>query len=228
MMFKSSTSVICVLGLLWVNDYSNAQTQSLPPIFQIPMDCNFTIEIMFLQDFSDSSAEERQVLRPQLEGVLEGIANTFLNSRTGVASFVDKPIEPLGFGYQGPWYEGDWCLDVASDLTFEGTPADKMELIINSPPGGGNDFAENQLGALHDLAKSDALAKWSTADINEYGQRVRRVIVLSTDSAYHIAGDGNAADADIVPNDGGPETNCTHEDYPTVGSKLRSSLKWLH
>eukprot|EP01071_Lankesteria_metandrocarpae_P011568 Lankesteria_metandrocarpae@DN5453_c0_g1_i1.p1 len=207
MMFKSSTSVICVLGLLWVNDYSNAQTQSLPPIFQIPMDCNFTIEIMFLQDFSDSSAEERQVLRPQLEGVLEGIANTFLNSRTGVASFVDKPIEPLGFGYQGPWYEGDWCLDVASDLTFEGTPAEQVELIINSPPGGGNDFAENQLGALHDLAKSDALAKWSNADINEYGQRVRRVIVLSTDSAYHIAGDGHAADADIVPNDGGPETN---------------------
>eukprot|EP00382_Lankesteria_abbotti_P001767 CAMPEP_0113854268 /NCGR_PEP_ID=MMETSP0372-20130328/7181_1 /TAXON_ID=340204 /ORGANISM="Lankesteria abbotti" /LENGTH=489 /DNA_ID=CAMNT_0000827329 /DNA_START=621 /DNA_END=2087 /DNA_ORIENTATION=- /assembly_acc=CAM_ASM_000359 len=151
----------------------------------------------------------------QLLGLLNEIDANYPESRHSFATFVDKPLLNFGYPYQGSWYQGDWCLNVTTTLAFEGSNDDAVDILVSGGPGGGNDWAENQLGAMHDVAKGN-LVEWSDADVTPAGRSIKRLLVVSTDSNYHIAGDGKESKHELVPNDGDEHTVCDKEDYPTI------------
>eukprot|EP01071_Lankesteria_metandrocarpae_P004722 Lankesteria_metandrocarpae@DN3672_c0_g1_i1.p1 len=185
--------------------------------------CNFVVEVFHLQDFSASFYDDLGELEQHLPIFLSDLNTTFPGSLYGVGTFVDKPIPPFGQPYEGPWFEGDWCLNVTSPVSST-DPQIITDILISGVVGAGFDDPENQIGALHDIALNAELVGWTDRVVNENGYPVMRVISLSTDASYHVGGEGVSTLPNLMrPNDGDKVTDCSTEDYPFV-DQVRTAL----
>ncbi|MBS0126730.1 Ig-like domain-containing protein [Thetidibacter halocola] len=164
------------------------------------------IDLIFLQDLSGSFSDDLPILKAQIPNLIAAIEGSNPDADFGVASFIDKPTG--GFGGTTD-YVYQTHLAVSTD---NAAVIAAMNALSNRS---GADAPEAQLEGLLQTALR----------IAELGYRAdaTRVVMLSTDSTYHVAGDfasvvANNLDAIL---DGTPPG--TGEDYPTIDG-LRAAL----
>ncbi|XHR80253.1 MAG: VWA domain-containing protein [Gloeotrichia echinulata GP01] len=164
-----------------------------------------TTDIVFLQDLTGSYFDDLPRLKTLLPAVVNRLTNPNLslifgsNLQFGLRSFKDKPVSPFG-GF------GDYVYKKEVSLT---TNAALVKTAVNGfSASGGGDLPESQLEALLQAALDSTI-----------GYRVgsKRIVVLATDAAYHVAGDGLtlAPGTITVPNNGDGIISA-NEDYPGI------------
>ena len=155
-----------------------------------------TIDFVFLQDLSGSYADDLPILKAQIANVIATVEDIDPNADFAVASFIDKPTGPFGATTD---YVYQTHLALSSDNAA--VIAAVNALVTRS----GADLPEAQLEALMQVALR----------IDEVGFRpdTKRIVMLSTDSAFHQAGDhaAPANNGDTVLDGGG-----LGEDYPSI------------
>ena len=166
------------------------------------------IDLVLLQDLSGSFGDDVATVQGLVPDLVSGVLAIQSDSEFGVASFVDKPVDPFGAEYTGDYvYQTELALTHDADA-FQ-TAVDN--LIVRY----GTDYYESQIEALMQVGLRPT----------ELGFRVGsfHAVVLATDAPYHQAGDYGSAPAnngDAVL-DGTPAG--TGEDYPDVG-QVRDAL----
>ncbi|MEH1815998.1 MAG: hypothetical protein V7K26_19440 [Nostoc sp.] len=171
-------------------------------------------DIVLLQDLTSSSDENLIQLKTVLPATVNRLTNPKLakifgdDLKFGIASFKDKPILPFG-GYADYVYQPEVAL--TNNVT---TVKDK---IFDFQAFGGNDGSESQLDALLFAALDSG---------GSLGYRVGsfRVVIVATDSIYHVAGDRAAAiPSDTIANNGDGIADA-YEDYPEIG-QVKTALE---
>jgi Ca2+-binding RTX toxin-like protein len=166
-------------------------------------------ELLFLQDLSGSYWDDLPVVRKLLPSIIAEVNSLQPNTPIGISSFIDKPIAPFGI-YPDYVYKTDQSLTTNAAVI--------QTVYDNLVIGSGYDAPESQLEALLQVALRPSEIGFSAGS--------KRVVILFTDAAYHIAGDGAAAGITIPNNldailDGSPAG--TGEDYPGLVA-LRQQL----
>ncbi|MDZ8259175.1 hypothetical protein [Nostoc sp. ChiQUE01b] len=171
-------------------------------------------DIVLLQDLTSSSNEDLVQLKTVLPATVNRLTNPTLASifgddlKFGIASFKDKPIPPFG-GYADYVYQAEVAL--TNNVT---TVKDK---IFDFEAFGGNDGSESQLDALLYAALDSG---------GSLGYRVGsfRVVIIATDSIYHVAGDRAAVSpSDTIANNGDGIVDA-YEDYPEI-EQVKTALE---
>ncbi|MDZ7994851.1 MAG: hypothetical protein RM022_001745 [Nostoc sp. EfeVER01] len=173
---------------------------------------NLVSDIVLLQDLTSSSNEGVVQLKAVLPATVNRLTNPKLakifgnDLKFGIASFKDKPLVPFG-GYADYVYQPEVAL--TNNVT---TIKDK---IFGFEAFGGNDGPESQLFAL----------LFAALDNGSLGFRVGsfRVVIIATDSIYHVAGDRAAVRSDSIGNNGDAIADA-FEDYPLVG-QVKTALE---
>eukprot|EP01069_Polyplicarium_translucidae_P010490 Polyplicarium_translucidae@DN3381_c1_g2_i3.p1 len=169
-------------------------------------DCPYALDVVFVQDLSYSYNNDLPNLKALLPLFKDQLDSDHPESKIALVSFVDHPIAPLG------WAGFDHCVNIAKPLTDNSA---EITLALNSyTAGGGYDWQEAQLQAVHHALRNDAVGWRPVGSVTSSGDPIHRVIVLVTDSIPHLAGDGAAEG--LVPNDGDAVLDCGVEDYPTL------------
>jgi len=166
------------------------------------------LDIVLLQDLSGSFSDDLAVVSGLVPDVAAAISALQPDAQFGVASFVDKAIGGFGGGLD---YVYRTDLALTNDTVALQNAVDGLSVL------GGGDLPESQIEALMQLAlRADAIG---------YRANAFKVVVLSTDAVFHVAGDG--AGLGLVPNDGDDDLEGTppgtEEDYPTV-EQVRNAL----
>ncbi|MBK1991005.1 hypothetical protein A0J48_026475, partial [Sphaerospermopsis aphanizomenoides BCCUSP55] len=170
-----------------------------------------SFDLVLLQDLSGSFSDDIATVQTLVPSLITGVNSLQPNTPIGISSFIDKPISPFG----GSSFT-DYVYQTHQALT---TDSSLIQTIYNGLNiGDGNDFPEAQLEALLQVAVRPTEIGFRTG--------TKRVVVLFTDAAYHVAGDGAAAGITTPNNldailDGTPAG--TGEDYPGISS-LKQSL----
>ena len=166
-------------------------------------------ELLFLQDLSGSFGDDITIVQNLIPAIIADVNSLQPNTSIGVSSFIDKPITPFG-------YLPDYVYKTDQSLT---TDASLIQTVYNNLAiGNGGDGPESQLEALLQVALRPAEIGFSLGS--------KRVVILFTDAAAHLAGDGAAAGITLPNNldailDGTPPG--TGEDYPGIAA-LRQKL----
>lgn len=168
------------------------------------------VDLMILQDLSGSFGDDVATVQGLVPSLVSGIQSVQPDALFGVSSFVDKPMSP--FGDNG---SGDYVFQINQVLTSNAT--DFQNAINNLIVRYGGDGPEAQIESLMQLGLHTADAGFRIGSF--------KAVVLTTDAAYHQAGDGTPYG--LVPNDGdgvieGSPAG-TYEDYPDV-TQLRNAL----
>ncbi|MCC5600248.1 hypothetical protein [Nostoc favosum] len=171
-------------------------------------------DIVFVQDLTGSFGDDLPNQQVLLPAVVNRLSNPILETifgadlKLGLASFKDKPISPLGS-------PGDYVYRPELALTNNVTA---VKTIINGfSASGGNDEKESQLDAL-------LYAALDSGGSLSYRVGSFRVVILSTDAPYHVAGDRAAVSpSTTIPNNGDSVINPV-EDYATI-SQVKTALE---
>lgn len=163
------------------------------------MSTSFTcpsIDFVFLQDLSGSFADDLPILKSQIANVIATVEDIDQNADFAVASFIDKPNGVFGAA-------GEYVYQTHLGLSSDN---DAVIAAVNGlSTRSGLDVKEAQLEALMQVALRE----------DEIGFRAdtKRIVMLSTDSAFHQAGDhtapANNGDAIL-------DGNGVGEDYPSI------------
>jgi Ca2+-binding RTX toxin-like protein len=171
------------------------------------------LDVVLLQDLSGSFNDDLPIIEEIIPEVFGSVQETSPNSQFGIASFVDKPINPFGRDFAGDYvYQTDQVLT---------TDTNQLSSIISSLDirnGGNFDASEAQLEGLLQIAnRTDELG---------FRDNSRQIVVLSTDAPFHVAGDGVEAGI-TTPNNGDAvldgDPAGTGEDYPSI-EQVRNAL----
>ncbi len=166
------------------------------------------LDVVLLQDLSGSFSDDLAVVSGLVPDVVSAISAIQPDAQFGVASFVDKATSPFGGGSD---YVYRTDLELTDDTVALQNAIDGLDVL------GGGDLPESQIEALMQLALRS----------EEVGYRADafKVVVLTTDAEFHVAGDGAAVG--LRPNDGDDDIEGTppgtEEDYPTV-EQVKSAL----
>lgn len=168
------------------------------------------LDLFLLEDLSGSFGDDLPVIKTLVPNLVSAITGVVSDTLFGVGSFVDKPISPFGSAFSGDYvYRTDLALTANTGL---------LQTTLNGLTiKGGNDEPESQLEALLQTAVR------ATSEVG-FRNDAFKVVVLSTDATYHLAGDF----ASVPPNngdailDGSPEG--TGEDYPSI-AQLKNALQ---
>jgi len=175
---------------------------------------NFPVDLYYLTDVSRSIKKESIKSLGQL--LADEISNLTSRFRLGLGVFVDKPVAPYmdtnpvmlatpdsrnpnsipTFGYRNV-------------LPLNKNASDFQEAIEKLQSSGNVDNPEGGLDALVQVAVCEKEIGWKNKE------DARRVVVLTTDGAYHFAGDGLLGGV-VVPNDG----LCHTKDREYTASKM--------
>lgn len=162
------------------------------------------LDVQFLQDLSGSFNDDITNVRALVPQIVDALQAVQPNVGFGLSSFVDKPVSPFGS-------TGDYVYNLNLGITTNETDLANAYNAATIAVGG--DAPESQIEALMHLALTPG----------EVGFRVgtARFVVLFTDAAFHVAGDG-AAGGITTPNDG--DAVLEVEDYPEI-AQLKAALE---
>lgn len=159
----------------------------------------YPIDLVLLQDLSGSFSEDLVTIRGLVPSLVSSVRAIQPDTKFGVASFVDKPLDPFGS-------TGDHIYRI--DLPLTTSEASLQETINGLVTYNGGDGPESQLEALQQIAL--------TKDGLGYRPEAVNLVVLFTDYTYHKAGDniyGTVNNNDTITS--------VMEDYPSVVSVRR-------
>lgn len=167
------------------------------------------LDLVLLQDLSGSFGDDLPVVEALFPDLVDSVRATRPDSQFAVTSYIDKPITPFG-------NDSDFVYSTDQPLTADESVV--QEALANLVLGSGGDLPESQIEALLQVAVRET----------EVGFRPdsQRVVLLTTDAPFHVAGDGAAAGIDTPNNgdavlDGDPPG--TGEDFPSI-PQLRDAL----
>lgn len=130
----------------------------------------YPLEVVIVQDLSDSFGDDFQVMKEtELPAMYKELTESHPGSAFGAVSFVDKPISPFGWPL-------DWCWK--NEAAIGADLAALQSVYGTYETGGGQDFPENQAGAILSTAQAKKL-NWGSVDDSV------RLVVLSTDAPAH-------------------------------------------
>lgn len=156
-----------------------------------------TIDFVFLQDLSGSYTDDLPILKAQIANVIATVEDIDPYADFAVASFIDKPNGTFGAS-------GDYVYQ--THLSVSSDNAAVIASINAMTTRSGADVQEAQLEALMQVAvRQDEIG---------YRPDTMRIVMLSTDSAFHQAGDFGG-----VPANNGDailDGNGLGEDYPSI------------
>lgn len=168
---------------------------------------DYPLDVYYLMDISYTMESRVGDLKRQAEKIYKDLSAYTNNVRLGIGSFVEKP----GFPYVDPIGHTSHAFRNHMPLT------DDMKLFISTIDkikfGSNYDNREAGLDGLMQAMTCREEIKWR--------DNARRIIILSTDSPYHSAGDGKIVGA-IKPHDmqchlkDNMYTEALTLDYPSV------------
>lgn len=154
---------------------------------------NYPIDLLLLQDLSGSFADDIATIKTLVPSLVDGVRNIQIDTMFGVASFVDKPIDPFGSS-------GDYIYRLELPMT---SSQDALQTTINNLTVlNGNDEPESQLEALQQVALNRGAIGFRDNAVN--------IVVLFTDATYHDSssypsGSTNNNDTIIGPSENYPD-----------------------
>ncbi|MDY6782865.1 MAG: DUF642 domain-containing protein [Cyanobacteriota bacterium] len=170
------------------------KTVSVPVKIQVPQDLGkLPLDLMLTQDLTSSYTDDLPVLKRVIPDVVKKLRSLQPDTTFGIATFTDKKVKGT------PQY---YVYKTQLPLTKN---ANAFEQAVGqfSIVGRGKDYPESSLSALFQVAlRADSELK--------FREKTRRVAIVSTDDAYHKAGDLPG-----TPNNGDTNLN-PREDYPSV------------
>ncbi|MEM9540269.1 MAG: putative Ig domain-containing protein [Cyanobacteria bacterium P01_E01_bin.42] len=159
------------------------------------------LDVMLTQDLTASYTDDLPVLKRVVPSLISSLQTKQPDTTFGVATFMDKPVLPLGRPGISYVYKTELPL----------TPnASQFQATVNAfTIGRGQDYPESSLEALLQVA-----ARANT----ELGFRkgARHTAIVSTDAAYHQAGDYTGPGISANNGDAVLDGNGLGEDYPSV------------
>ncbi|MBR56949.1 MAG: hypothetical protein CMH54_02705 [Myxococcales bacterium] len=160
----------------------------------------YPLDLYILQDLSGSFDDDVNIMNTVVPFLVDAIVDGgFVDPYFGLGSFIDKPTSPFG-----GW--SDYVFRHELSLTDSGSAL--VAAVHSLDASGGSDEPESQIEALMQVALR--------ADEVGFRPGAMRVVVLTTDASYHMAGHHASAgpnNGDAVL-DGSPAG--TGEDYPSV------------
>jgi len=182
---------------------------------------DFPVDLYYLTDVSRSIQKESIKSLGQL--LADEISSLTSRFRLGLGVFVDKPTapyidtDPESLAHPDPKNTNSIPTFGYRNILSLGKNVTSFQDAIEKLKSSGNvDFPEGGLDALVQAAACEREIGWQNKE------DARRVLVLTTDAAYHCAGDGLLGGV-VIPNDGlchleGQEyTASTLMDYPSPG-----------
>jgi hypothetical protein len=178
------------------------ETVSIPVKIKVPESAGtLPLDLMLTQDVTASYNDDLPVLQRLIPDLVQQLRNLQPDTTFGLATFTDKKAKGTAQFY---------VYKTSLPLTKE---ANSFQQAVGqlTTLAGGTDYPESSLSALFQVAlRADGELK--------FRQGTRRVALVSTDDAYHQAGDlpGKANNGDTVLED--------NEDYPSV-AQTREAIK---
>ncbi|MEO1559326.1 MAG: hypothetical protein AAFS12_06720, partial [Cyanobacteria bacterium J06632_19] len=160
------------------------------------------LDVFVLEDLSGSFEDDTSTLQSLVTDLVDNLREIEPDTNFGVGSFVDKPISPFG-------YPSDYVY--RTNLPITENEKDFQSTINSLTIYNGSDYPESQLEALLQTAlRAD--------DEVGFREDSTRIVVLSTDANYHVAGNGSQAGI-TTPNNGDAilDGGGIGEDYPSIG-----------
>lgn len=155
-------------------------------------ECNYALELLALQDASDSFNHFIDQWKGTAAGLHEALLQHFGTFKMGLSAFTDKPIPFRGYGNYGDYqqYNSDYCYEskVALDNNSERFVAGLNDLMLSA----GGDVPEDQFEAMI-FAALDKKAGWSEPEVthSEDGRPIVRIMMLITDAKAHEPADAS-------------------------------------
>ncbi|RMF41455.1 MAG: hypothetical protein D6754_00950 [Alphaproteobacteria bacterium] len=169
--------------------------------------CASAIDFLFLEDLSGSFTDDLPILKGQIGNVINTVEGMVQDANFGVSSFIDKPTGSFGAAT-------DYVYQTHLGITTDNTAV--INAVNAMSTRNGLDAPEAQLEALLQVALRTAEVGWRSTSL--------KIVMLSTDSAYHQAGDFASAGPNNLDTilDGTPPG--TGEDYPSIADLSNALL----
>ncbi|GFS35725.1 integrin beta-PS [Nephila pilipes] len=174
---------------------------------------DYPIDLYYLMDLSNSMADDKAKLAKLGNKLAEEMKTITTNFKLGFGSFVDKTVAPYVNSH--PYKLKEPCPKCAAPYGFRNNMrlssktrefATKVE---NAPVSGNLDAPEGGFDALMQAIVCKEEIGWRS--------KSRKLLVFSTDNAFHYAGDGKLGGI-IAPND--EKCHLDKNGYYTMGAEL--------
>lgn len=186
---------------------------------------DYPVDLYYLMDLSNSMKDDKDKLALLGDLLAEEMGKITTNFRLGFGSFVDKVVMPyvntVPEKLQSPCddcvapygFKNHMPLDIQTSLFKEQVAGAKVSGNLDAPEGG--------FDAIMQAVVCHKEIGWR--------EKARRLLLFSTDSGFHYAGDGKLGGI-VKPNDGqchlerGEYTQSVHQDYPSL-SQINAKIQ---
>lgn len=186
---------------------------------------DYPVDLYYLMDLSKSMEDDKEKLASLGNSLAQQMSDITKNFRLGFGSFVDKTVMPYVSTVPAKLREP--CTGCAAPYGFKNhmplaSDTGRFATEVRDARVSGNlDAPEGGFDAIMQAIVCDTKIGWR--------EKSRKMLVFSTDSGFHYAGDGKLGGI-ITPNDGkchldsdGLYTESTTQDYPSL-SQLRHKI----
>ncbi|KAG1650511.1 Integrin beta-PS [Nymphon striatum] len=178
---------------------------------------DYPVDLYYLMDLSNSMKDDKEKLAELGNLLAEQMNKITSNFRLGFGSFVDKVVMPYTNTVPAKLIEP--CAGCAAPYGFKNhmslsvNTSKFAEEVINAPVSGNLDGPEGGFDAIMQAIVCKDEIGWR--------QNSRKLLLFSTDSSFHSAGDGKIGGI-VKPNDGrchledGLYSESSNQDYPSL------------
>ncbi|KAM7347424.1 integrin beta-PS-like [Cochliomyia hominivorax] len=179
---------------------------------------DYPVDLYYLMDLSNSMRDDKGNLAALGDLLSDTMRNITSNFRLGFGSFVDKALEPFTSTYEQNLVKP--CRGCSAPYGFKNVMSLSTDTgrftteVRNAEVSGNQDSPEGGLDAIMQAIVCREQIGWR--------EKARRLLVFTTDAAFHYAGDARFAGI-IEPNDGechldsnGYYSHSETQDYPSI------------
>lgn len=186
---------------------------------------DYPVDLYYLMDLSNSMKDDKEKLAQLGDLLAEEMGKITSNFRLGFGSFVDKVVMP--YVNTVPEKLRMPCEDCVAPYGFKNhMPLDLdtgrfKTQVADAKVSGNLDAPEGGFDAIMQAVVCHREIGWR--------EKARRLLLFSTDSGFHYAGDGKLGGI-VKPNDGrchmenGEYTQSVHQDYPSL-SQINAKIQ---
>ncbi|KAG1671418.1 Integrin beta-PS [Nymphon striatum] len=195
-----------------------------PLVLNVKQAKDYPVDLYYLMDLSNSMKDDKDKLAELGDLLAEHMGKITANFRLGFGSFVDKVVMP--YTNTVPAKLREPCTDCAAPYGFK----NHMSLSLNTSQFS-RQVNEARVSGNLDAPEGgfDAIMQVMVCPDIGWRTQSRKLLVFSTDSSFHTAGDGKIGGI-VKPNDEGCHLDTrgfysasSHQDYPSISQIDRKS-----
>ncbi|CAN7996939.1 unnamed protein product, partial [Ixodes pacificus] len=186
---------------------------------------DYPVDLYYLMDLSNSMKDDKDKLALLGDLLAEEMGKITSNFRLGFGSFVDKVVMPyVNTVPEKLRVPCDGCVapyGFKNHMPLDSKTASFKEQVNQAQVSGNLDAPEGGFDAIMQAVVCHQDIGWR--------EKARRLLLFSTDSGFHYAGDGKLGGI-VKPNDGschlenGEYTQSVHQDYPSL-SQINAKIQ---